>query len=42
MESQKLYRVRKEDFPKLEELLTRIHRTVPVSTESTVILQTYF
>ena len=25
-----------------EELLNRIHRTVPVSTESTVILQTYF
>ena len=23
MESQKLYRVRKEDFPKLEELLTQ-------------------
>lgn len=27
---------------KLEELLNLIHRTVPVSTESTVILKTYF
>lgn len=27
---------------RLEELLNLIHRTVPVSTESTVILQTYF
>lgn len=27
---------------RLEELLNRIHRTVPVSTESTVILKTYF
>lgn len=27
---------------KLEELLNLIHRTVPVSTESTLILQTYF
>lgn len=27
---------------RLEELLNLIHRTVPVSTETTVILQTYF
>ena len=26
----------------LEELLNLIHRTVPVSTETTMILQTYF
>ena len=34
--------VRVSSPSKLEELLNRIHRTVPVSTESTVILQTYF
>ena len=27
---------------KLEELINMIHRTVPVSTETTMVLQTYF
>ena len=35
-------RVRVASPSKLEELLNRIHRDVPVSTESLVILQTYF
>ena len=30
MESQKLYRVRKEDFPKLEELLTQCFLSDPL------------
>lgn len=37
-----ILRVRVASPGKLEELLNRIHREVPVSTESSVILQTYF
>ena len=34
--------VRTESPSKLEELLNLIHRTVPVSTETTIVLQRYF
>ena len=34
--------VRAESPRKLEELLNVIHQTVPVSTETTIVLQRYF
>ena len=34
--------VRTESPAKLEELLNLIHRTVPVSTETTIVLKRYF
>lgn len=37
-----MLRVRSSTPGKLEELLNTIHRTVPVSTETTMVLQTYF